>query len=329
MDTKQISTVIIILVLSALAVAYLKLTTVSNAIHKPTTIGISKTPLSAPPFIIAEHIGAFEENDLNVELIMCFGGVECSNLLLENHVNYATFSESVLMFKSFEYKDLALITSFASSTKDIKLLTKKRSGIESIDKLPGKKVGVIKKSASEYYLDLLLQVNDIDLEKVEKISSTTQVIINHLIQGNVDAISTWEPYGFMAKNRINEEVKNIGIIGVYKLYFLLVSKEIHIEKSDQEVMKIIKSLHHSINWMDKNPHLTMKILSQKLNTTVEEISWSWDDYNFRLNLTNSLLFTLQSEANWALKQNYVEGQIPNYRKIFKENYINSYFDGLD
>ncbi len=48
MDTKQISTVIIILVLSALAVAYLKLTTVSNAIHKPTTIGISKTPLSAP-----------------------------------------------------------------------------------------------------------------------------------------------------------------------------------------------------------------------------------------------------------------------------------------
>ncbi|MCR9454866.1 hypothetical protein NB497_15535 [Vibrio alginolyticus] len=81
--------------------------------------------------------------------------------------------------------------------------------------------------------------------------------------------------------------------------------------------------------MDKNPHLTMKILSQKLNITVEEISWSWDDYNFRLNLTNSLLFTLQSEANWALKQNYVEGQIPNYRKIFKENYINSYFDGLD
>ncbi|MCS0218515.1 ABC transporter substrate-binding protein [Vibrio alginolyticus] len=316
MDTKQISTVIIILVLSALVVAYLKLTTVSNAIHKPTTIGISKTPLSAP-FIIAEHIGAFEENDLNVELIMCFGGVECSNLLLENHVNYATFSESVLMFKSFEYKN------------DIKLLTKKRSGIESIDKLPGKKVGVIKKSASEYYLDLLLQVNDIDLEKVEKISSTTQVIINHLMQGNVDAISTWEPYGFMAKNRINEEVKNIGIIGVYKLYFLLVSKEIHIEKSDQEVMKIIKSLHHSINWMDKNPHLTMKILSQKLNTTVEEISWGWDDYNFRLNLTNSLLFTLQSEANWALKQNYVEGQIPNYRKIFKENYINSYFDGLD
>ncbi|MFH4544140.1 substrate-binding domain-containing protein [Vibrio alginolyticus] len=75
MDTKQISTVIIILVLSALVVAYLKLTTVSNAIHKPTTIGISKTPLSAP-FIIAEHIGAFEENDLNVELIMCFGGVE-------------------------------------------------------------------------------------------------------------------------------------------------------------------------------------------------------------------------------------------------------------
>ncbi|WP_250157091.1 hypothetical protein [Vibrio alginolyticus] len=45
MDTKQISTVIIILVLSALVVAYLKLTTVSNAIHKPTTIGISKTAL--------------------------------------------------------------------------------------------------------------------------------------------------------------------------------------------------------------------------------------------------------------------------------------------
>ncbi|GAK17305.1 LOW QUALITY PROTEIN: ABC-type nitrate/sulfonate/bicarbonate transport systems, periplasmic components [Vibrio sp. JCM 19053] len=325
MDTKQISTVIIILVLSALVVAYLKLTTVSNAIHKPTTIGISKTPLSAP-FIIAEHIGAFEENDLNVELIMCFGGVECSNLLLENHVNYATFSESVLMFKSFEYKDLALITSFASSTNDIKLLTKKRSGIESIDKLPGKKGWCNKKRALANITTCCYRMT---LIKKKKISSTTQVIMNHLMQGNVDAISTWEPYGFMAKNRINEEVKNIGIIGVYKLYFLLVSKEIHIEKSDQEVMKIIKSLHHSINWMDKNPHLTMKILSQKLNTTVEEISWSWDDYNFRLNLTNSLLFTLQSEANWALKQNYVEGQIPNYRKIFKENYINSYFDGLD
>ena len=114
-------------------------------------VGVSLTPL-ASPFLIAD-LGLFDDYDLDVTLYPCASGIACTQLMLNRDVEYATASESVVMFQSFERKDLALLVSFVESDNDLKLLTLNPSEIGDVGALQGKRVGGVKGSASEFYFD--------------------------------------------------------------------------------------------------------------------------------------------------------------------------------
>ncbi len=63
------------------------------------TIAVSRTPLSAP-FLVAEKLGFFKQQGLNVSLMPCDGGVACTKMMIDREVEYATASESVVMYQS-------------------------------------------------------------------------------------------------------------------------------------------------------------------------------------------------------------------------------------
>ena len=78
-------------------------------------IGVSLTPL-ASPFLIAEHLGLFEKQGLKVSLFPCASSIACTQLMLSRDVEYATASDSVVMFQSFSsYIDLYAATAWMLS----------------------------------------------------------------------------------------------------------------------------------------------------------------------------------------------------------------------
>ncbi|ENM5743400.1 ABC transporter substrate-binding protein, partial [Vibrio metoecus] len=126
----------------------------------PIKIAVSQTPLSSP-FYIADQLGFFREQGINVELVACSGGVQCSQALLKGDVSYATASESVVMFTSFERQDFEILASFVQSDNDVKLLALKENEIHAMGDLQNKRIGMIKASSSEFYFDSLLLVNNL------------------------------------------------------------------------------------------------------------------------------------------------------------------------
>ncbi|WP_245688485.1 ABC transporter substrate-binding protein [Vibrio sonorensis] len=132
------------------------------------TIATSQTPLSAP-FIIAKHIGAFKQAGVDAELIPCIGGMKCAAKMLSGQSDFATSSESVVMFESFKHPDIRLLVSFVASSNDLKLLSLQKSNIVNVDQLSGKRVGVIQASASEFFLDSHLIAANTPSNSVEKV----------------------------------------------------------------------------------------------------------------------------------------------------------------
>ncbi len=295
----------------------------------PFKIGVSQTPLSAP-FIIAEHLSLFEKANLDVELIACFGGVECSEALINDQVDFATASESVVMFKSYQTHDIALLTSFVQSSNDLKLLTLNENltikesvsiSTESSNSNNSnlRKVGIVKGSASEYYFDTLLVAQGGNKRDIEKVYLSPKALVDALITRQVDAISIWEPYGYQVKMLTNNTITNLGIQGIYQLSFNLISKKSYFSPSTTtktaQTAVIIDVLEQAIQWINQHPETAMVIVAKHLDVPLNQIKWSWNDYIFRLSIGNSLLSSLQTQSHWAKQQGLVKGKEPEFRDV--------------
>ncbi|UPQ89712.1 ABC transporter substrate-binding protein [Vibrio sinaloensis] len=305
--------VILVLTVSALLFYQHKIRT--EDLVDETKIGVSLTPLSAP-FFVADQMGLFKQYGLNVSLLPCSSGVSCADLMLSSDVDYATASESVVMFKSFQRDDILLLASFVESDNDLKLLSLVPSKISRVAQLEGKRVGVIKGSASEFYFDSVLIGSNLRDLRVEKVYLQPKELVPALLAYNVDAISAWEPMGFQVDLLSVARVHNLGIEGVYQLSFNLISRPSHLEFAGDEPTRLLQALQDAIDWIKAHPDQTMTLLSQRLEVPVEQIDWSWDDYVFRLSLGNSLLSNLQLQARWAIDSGLVSKSPPDFRRVF-------------
>ncbi|MGX2953461.1 ABC transporter substrate-binding protein [Shewanella sp. JL219SE-S6] len=161
----------------------------------PVRIAVSTSLLSAP-VIIADKLELFAREGVYVVLQPLQGGDLCFEALLYHRADLATSSESVVMFNSFERTDFTVLASFAESDNDIKLLTLSQSGITTPAQLDGKRVGVVAGSASEYFLDTILNIAGHPALAPVRVDIRPSGLAPALLAGDVDAISVWEPYGF-------------------------------------------------------------------------------------------------------------------------------------
>ncbi|MCK6261795.1 ABC transporter substrate-binding protein [Vibrio sp. ZSDE26] len=313
---KNIVGVGIVFCLGVIGLFYFHPLELANDSGKPSVrikIAVSQTPLSSP-FIVASHFNLFEKRNLNIEVVPCFGGVACAEALLNDEVDFATASESVVMFKSFEYQDIALLTCFVESGSDLKLLTKSISNIRSVSDLKGKRVGIVKASASEFYFDSLLIANNLKAMALERVYLPPQELNRALLEGQVDAVSVWEPYGYLLMST-SEEILNLSLDGIYQLTFNLLTRDATEAQLSDETVEILTVLENSIEWMTNNPKQAQDIVAKALDIPSAQLAWQWEDYTFRLSIGNALLSNLQLQSRWAIDSNLVEGSVPDFRQV--------------
>lgn len=309
-----IAVLLVLLAVVAIAGARWKHTESNPSTPVVLKIGVSQTPLSAP-LIVAQQRGLFAKYGVKVDVVPCYGGVECARFLFEQNVDFATASESVVMFESFKRDDFVMLASFVESGFDLKLLTLAENDIYQISGLNGKKVGVVKASASEFFLDSMLMSSDVPGTKVEKVYAPFTRLDDILISGEVDAVSVWEPLGYQLQNNPRVDVVDLSIPGIYQLSFNLLTTRENVTRYQDESIRILLALEEAEEWIQAHPLEVQKLVANYLNIPLGQLSWSWNDYIYRLSLGNGLLSNLQVQARWALEKGLVTGPMPDYRKI--------------
>ncbi|EGU18367.1 hypothetical protein SX4_0828 [Vibrio mimicus SX-4] len=264
-------------------------------------------------------MGFFKQQGINVELIACSGGVQCSQALMNGDVSYATASETVVMFTSFERQDFQILASFVQSDNDVKLLALESDGVRSVSDLQNKRVGMIKASSSEFYFDSLLLANNLKgLMPVDKVYGSADQIYQQLFDKQLDAVSIWEPWGYKIDVTADSKVINLSLPGIYTLSFNLLVMKNTLTTEKQNALALLKALKQAIDWMHQNPDRTRQRVAGVLGIDEKQLKWSWQDYSFRLSLGNTLLTNLQMQGRWALDSRLVLGQLPDYREFMAD-----------
>ncbi len=289
---------------------------------EPLRISVSQTPLSLP-FFVAESMGYFKDEGVSVEIMNVIGGHRAMKDVLEDRSDLATSSESVVMFNSFKGNDFVVLATFVTSTDDVKVVSRRNSGVDGYEQLAGKKVGTILGAASHYYLDSLLLIHGIDPNLVVKIPLQPEAMAEALKKGEVDAVSIWEPYPYKILQS-DPNVQRLPQSKIYQLMFNLIAHKTILSSRRDDLIKLLKALEKAEQFIEREPGKSMVVLRDQLQLDQAFIDWIWPSYHYRLSLDQSLLTTMEGEARWAIQEGYVDRvKLPNYLNFISSGPLRS------
>ncbi len=279
----------------------------------PVSLAVSRTPLSTP-FYVAEKLDLFTKHGLEARSEECIGGHKCLERLLAGAVDIATASDSPVMFNSFKHDNFAIIGTFVSSNNDVKLLARRSAGIARPQDLAGKTIGTITGASAHYFLDSFLVSAGVDPDSVKVVHFAPDALPDALKSGRVDAISVWEPFGFVTSQQLGGDLVIFTDPLIYTETFNAVALREFAARNSAVVIRVLIALKEAIDFIHEHPRDAQRILADRLKLEDPFITWAWPDFNFALNLDQSTLLTLEHEARWAIRWKLVPAtEHPNYR----------------
>ncbi len=286
------------------------------------TLGMELSPLSALLWV-AENKGYFQENGVEVTMKEFDSGRSAFvSMLNKGGLDMATVSQTPVMFNSFDRSDFAITANMAFSYNDLFVLARRDHGITKPEDLRGKKIGVHKSTTGDYFLDLFLRTNNLQKSELAEVDLTTDKLVSSLIEGNIDAISTWNPHIFNAQKALGNKSITLPSVELYREDWYFVSNQEFLQNHPEAIIRFLKAIKQAEGFVNNHKDEAITIVSGRLGQERDFISSIWNDYKFGLSLDQTIILLLENEARWAIKNNLTDKtKVPNYL-----NYI--YFDAL-
>jgi NitT/TauT family transport system substrate-binding protein len=280
----------------------------------PIRIAMAITPLSAP-FMVAHTKGYFAEHGLlNVTLIPYVGGHRALRAIFAGEADIATASDLPTMFHSFTRDDYAVLFTFVTSDHDVKVITRHDTGIRTAADLAGKTIGATLGASSHFFLKSFLVYHQVNTDNINLINVSPEDMTKALQNGEVDAVSTWEPFAYETVQALGRNALTISRPeAFYQETFNAIAQKPYIHNNKEIIYRIARSIDKAINFIRNNEEPSQAIVRQFFPGDTALLSAIWQDFVFDLSLDQSLLVTLENEARWAINNGLVEAKThPNY-----------------
>jgi NitT/TauT family transport system substrate-binding protein len=278
----------------------------------PVAIGISGSifPL---PLALAHEKNFYADEGLEAEIKVYGSGKLALQALFKNEVAFSTTADAAIVKAGFERDDFVVLSTFIRSYTHCKILARSDRGIERIEDLVGKKIGVAMGTTGEFYLHMLLTEHRMKIESITVKDIQTPALMEALISGKVDAVSTWEPWITEMHDTMAGRVKVFTNENVLRNTFNLVSMRNpadpdHFEKAE----RIIRAISRAVIFAREHPAKAKAIMSQRLAMSPDTLEKIWDDYNPGLLLDQALILTLEAQARWYLERTKMQRSVPNF-----------------
>ncbi len=217
-------------------------------------IGVATSTLHAPIFIGVEK-GFFAANGLDVKTVMYQSGVEMINGLLTGAQDVNAMGSIPFLSGVSNGFPLLLIGHLhgdptrAYYADNNGIVVGAKSGIADVAALKGRTIGLPRGTGAEGYLLGLLSAAGIGSNDVKLVNIGPSELSTALQNGDVDAISVWEPWVSTATNKVTDSRLIIagGCTTCYDPGTLLTTKQIAAEKPEA-LRRFMVAFAQSAQW---------------------------------------------------------------------------------
>ncbi len=265
----------------------------------PLTLAVADVPHAAP-VLVAEAAGFFAAEGLALRLVHCANGRLCLDQLLSGQAQLATTADLPIAVAAFRDKDFQIAATLANSRSDTALVLRRDLGLRSPADLKGRRVGVIKGTGAQYFADSLLLFHGLRPSDVTWVPLDPAQPETPLLRGDVDAAALYEPWTGRALQALGPAGQRMASPLHYSLSFNLVSLPAERGVSDVALRQILAALARALRWMHEDPAAARASLERQ--PRIAHAAQGWDHFDYRLQLTQSLVTTLEDQARWAQRE---------------------------
>ena len=134
-----------------------------------------------------------------------------------------------------------------------------------------------------------------------------------LVNREVDAVVTWEPWVDQIKQRLGKEVITQNAQSAQYAYWNLVSTADWADKHPEVIKRLVKSLAQAEGYIASHKNEARAIVRRWMSFDASYMETIWPRYQFSLALNQSLITAMEDEARWMIKNNLTtEKQVPNF-----------------
>lgn len=283
----------------------------SEDLSRPEKIHFAVTPWpGSAALYIARKKGYFEEQGIDADFHSYISGHLGLDALFSGTVDCAVAGDTPIARAIIGQKPVAVIATICEIDRAILIVARKDRGILSPADLKGKKVGVVKGTTADFFLDILLVTSYIRPSEVHIVDLTAQNMVHALVSGTVDAVSTWSPHTLEAGDQLGDNAVMIHDPSLYKMTWNLVVSRGWIRKSPESIQKVLLAIIKANEFIRENPQEARSITSENMGTKSPFVKKEWEDYTFTVELGQSLVLNLEDQARWLRRRTDMEMRSP-------------------
>lgn len=287
-----------------------------TAPRPPLTLAVAEL-LYAAPVLIAQAQGYFAAEGLPLKVVHCAVGRLCLQQLLDGQAQFATVADTPLALAAFTRKDLAIIATTTVSGGELRMVARQDRGVSSAAQLKGRRIGIIKGTSSHYFVDTFLLFNGLKTVDVTLVPLDVVAVAVALVRGDVDAAGLFEPWGRDTARQLGDRGRVLPSPRFFTLTFNLVSAGTQAGVSPEDEVRLLRAVKRAETLIREEPERARKILATVLKLDPAMLVEAWGDFEYRLQLGQPLINTLEAQARWALREGLAPAgaRMPNFLEL--------------
>jgi NitT/TauT family transport system substrate-binding protein len=275
-------------------------------------LALGRTIMGAP-LQIANNFGFFSREGLKVEFHNRYdSGKDSFEAMLRGDEDISSVATIPVSITSFTRDDFSIFATYTYAYDGVKIIAD-RKRISGVSGIPGRRVGLVKGTISEFLFHSFITFNKISAGSVTIRYYPVDDLAGALARKEVDMIAVWEPYARKAMNLMASGGMEIQTQKIYRITVNLAVMNSYAEANREVLVKLLRALEKSIEYINSNTDESKNILSGLLDIDRATVDIAWKDYSFNLSLDQLLVVTMENEAKWLMNFGYVRAErYPNY-----------------
>lgn len=271
--------------------------------------------------LIAEDKGFFKNNGLNAQVTEFSSGPESLAGLLAGKTDINIAADFVGVRNIFDHPDLRILAQ--ANQHRIFQLAARKDKIATPSNLKGKKIGVTKNSAGEYFLGNFLANNNLKIEDVKRVDLTPLEMITQVEDGRIDAMVVFEPHVYNLKKKLGQNFISWDIQGEQNISALVYTTQAFIDKNPEVVTRYLRALVDAEKYYQTHTEETKELVAKKFQYDKDYIEYSWPKLTHRITLNQELLLSMEGEARWTIEHKLTDKtSVPNYLDFIRFDFLN-------
>lgn len=277
---------------------------------EPLRLAVSPQIMSALVYIAADR-GYFRDEGVDVTIQTYPFGKDCLAKVVTGEADIATVAEVPVMRALVEKRPVSVFATIQSTDKDVAVIARTDSGIRTPADLAGKRIGLVAGTNHEYYLGLILAINQIDPSAVTIVPVTMDNGADALISGRIDALSSWITARLIIRAAMPEKTVSFASEGIYTELWTLAIRSDALAERSEALRRLLRALIRAEAFAAESRAQAVAIVAPRVGLSVEMADSIWDDIGLRVGMDQSLVLHMEGEARREL-QGKPDARIPDF-----------------